>query len=201
MFTARYGLIPYIQQITFNLWKVKNYLSCILSLGYELWNYKYSGETRRIVAQFLACKTRKAITIMEECRNLFKKLQILTLTSQYLLSLLMFVVPNNNPFSTNTENHNIDTRQRNVLYLPQANLIIYQKGAYYLRIKIFNNLSLEIKNVAGNQTKSLKLLWNNFYTLIHFTHWRSALINRELCTVSQNSLLHWYNFCGSTYVN
>jgi len=95
---------------------------------------------------------------MEECRNLFKKLQILTLTSQYLLSLLMFVVPNNNPFSTNTENHNIDTRQRNVLYLPQANLIIYQKGAYYLRIKIFNNLSLEIKNVAGNQTKSLKLL-------------------------------------------
>ena len=29
------------------------------------------------------------------CRNLFKKLQILPLTSQYILSLLMFVVQNN----------------------------------------------------------------------------------------------------------
>jgi hypothetical protein len=34
--------------------------------------------------------------------------------------------------------------------VPQANLTIYQKGAYYSGIKIFNNLTLEIKNVAGN---------------------------------------------------
>jgi len=64
----------------------------------------------------------KAIRIMEGCgnrvlcRNLFKKLQILPFTSQYMLSLLMFV---------------LDTRQRNNLYLPQANVTIYQKGAYY----------------------------------------------------------------------
>jgi len=45
------------------------------------------------------------------CRNLFKKLQILPLTSQYMLSILMFVVQNKNLFSTNIENHNIDTRQ------------------------------------------------------------------------------------------
>ena len=42
------------------------------------------------------------------------------------------------------------TRQRNNLYLPQANLTIYQKGVYYSEIKIFNNLPLEIKNVAGD---------------------------------------------------
>jgi len=101
----------------------------------------------------------KAIRIMEGCgntvprRNLFKKLQILPLTSQYTLSLLMFVVQNKNLFSRNTENHNIDTRQRNNSYLPQANITIYQKGAYYSGIKIFNNLPLEIKNVAGNQKK------------------------------------------------
>ena len=45
----------------------------------------------------------------------------------------------------------IHTRQRNNFYLPQANLTIYQKGAYYSGIKIFNNLPLEIKNVAGNK--------------------------------------------------
>ena len=44
---------------------------------------------------------KKAIRVMEGCgnkvlyRNLFKKLQILPLTSQYMLSLLMFVVQNN----------------------------------------------------------------------------------------------------------
>ena len=47
----------------------------------------------------------KAIRIMEgcgnrvSCRNLFKKLQILLLTSQYMLSLLIFVVQNEIFFS------------------------------------------------------------------------------------------------------
>jgi hypothetical protein len=87
------------------------------------------------------------------CRNLFKKLEILPLTSQYMLSLLMFAVQNKNFFLTNNENYNIDTRQRNNLYLPQANLTIYQKGAYYSGIKIFNNLLLEIKIVTDNKKK------------------------------------------------
>jgi len=47
-----------------------------------------------------------------------------------MLSLLIFVVQNKNLFLRNIENHNIDTRQRNNLSLPQANLTIYQKGAY-----------------------------------------------------------------------
>jgi hypothetical protein len=86
---------------------------------------------------------KKAIRIMEGCgnrvlcRNLCKKLKILPLTSQYMLSLLMFVVQNKSFFLTNNENHNIDTRQRYNLYLPQANLTIYQKGAYYSGTKIF----------------------------------------------------------------
>jgi len=91
------------------------------------------------------------------CTKLFKKLQILPVTSQYILSLLMFVVQNKNLFLTNNENHNLDNRQRNNLYLPQANLTIYQKGACYLGIKIFNNLPLEIKNVPVTK-KNFKLL-------------------------------------------
>jgi len=62
----------------------------------------------------------------------------------------MFVVQNKNFFSTNTEIQNMDCRQINNLYIPQANLTIYQKGAYYSGIKMFNNLPLEIKNVTGN---------------------------------------------------
>jgi hypothetical protein len=42
-----------------------------------------------------------------------------------------FLVQNKDLSSTNIANQNIDTRQRNNLYLPQANLNIYQKAAYY----------------------------------------------------------------------
>jgi len=80
---------------------------------------------------------------------------------------------------------------KNNLYLPQANLTLYQKGDYYLGINIFNNLPKEIKNVTGN-LKSLKLLCNNSYTFTHFVHWNSTLTKHELCTVSQKSLLYWY---------
>jgi len=44
-------------------------------------------------------------------RHLFKKLKMLTLTSQCLLSIIMFVIQNENLFSANIENHNVDTRQ------------------------------------------------------------------------------------------
>jgi hypothetical protein len=75
------------------------------------------------------------------------------LTSQYLLSLLMFVVQHKDLFITSVESHNLETRQSNDLYITQANLSIYQKGAYYSVIKIFNKLPSNIKNVNGNIAK------------------------------------------------
>jgi hypothetical protein len=73
----------------------------------------------------------------------------------------MCVVENKKYFLTNNESHNIYTRQRNDLHLPQANLTIYQRGAQYLGIKIFNNLPLEVKIVADNQ-KMFKHELKNF---------------------------------------
>jgi hypothetical protein len=77
----------------------------------------------------------------------------------------MFVVQNINLFSTNIENHNIDTRQRNNLYLPQANLTIYQKAAYYLGIKVFNNLLLAIKKKKFKIALKQFLYTYSFYAL------------------------------------
>jgi len=81
----------------------------VMSYGIIFWgNSSHSSVIFRI--------QKKAIRIMEGCRNrvlcrnLFKKLQILPLTSQYMLSFLMFVVQNKNLFLTNNANHNLDTR-------------------------------------------------------------------------------------------
>jgi hypothetical protein len=44
------------------------------------------------------------------CRNLFKELNILPLASQYLFSLLVFVLQNKALFPSNIESHTIATR-------------------------------------------------------------------------------------------
>ena len=100
----------------------------------------------------------------------------------------MFVVQNKNLFLTNNENYNLDTRQRNNLHLPQANVTIYQKGAYYSGIRIFNNLPLEIKNVAGNE-KKFKIALKKFLHTYSFYTIESTLVNRELRTVSQDFII------------
>jgi hypothetical protein len=76
------------------------FLRSAVSYGIIFWgNSSHSSIIFRI--------QKRAIRIMEGCGNrvsctiLFKKLQILPLTSQYMLSLSMFVVQNKNLFPTN----------------------------------------------------------------------------------------------------
>jgi len=54
-------------------------------------------------------------------------------------------------------------------------------------IKIFNNLPLEIKIVADNQKKFKIALKKFLHT--HFTRLKSALVNCELKTVSQDFII------------
>jgi hypothetical protein len=83
------------------------------------------------------------------CRNLFRQLGILQLKSQYIYSILLFVLKNRKLFTTNHDAHNLQTRQNNNLYLPTSTLTLYQKGVYFTGIKLFNNLPLEIKEIVG----------------------------------------------------
>jgi len=104
----------------------------------------------------------------DSCRELFKKLEILPLYSQYIFSLSIFVIKNKHLFSTNYQIHSVHTRFKTNLHPPIANLTKLQKGVYYSGIKIRNNPPHNIKDLA-NETKlfwnSLKrfLLSNSFY--------------------------------------
>jgi hypothetical protein len=72
----------------------------------------------------------------------------------------MFVVQRKDHFITSIDSHNLETKQSNNLYTPQATLSIYQKGAYYSWVKIFNKLPSNIKNVSGNINKFKSTLKN-----------------------------------------
>jgi len=84
-----------------------------------------------------------------------------TLKLQYIFSLLILVVNNKNFFTINVDYYNILTRQTGNLHLPQADLAIFKKGAYYLGTTIFNSLATDIKDLSDN-TKKFKIELNHF---------------------------------------
>jgi hypothetical protein len=104
------------------------------------------------------------------CRPLCKHLEILPLQSQYILSLLVFVVKNKESFTNNQEINIISTTYNLNLHPSLCNLALFQKGAYYMGIKLFNHLPLQIKRLA-NEIKLFKLAVKkllislSFYTL------------------------------------
>jgi hypothetical protein len=110
------------------------------------------------------------------CRQLFKELNILPIQSQYIFSILLFVAKNKDQFLSNSEVHKINTRQTSNLYIPSANLAVYQKGVYYSGIKIYNHLPTAIKNVSTDKNK-FKLALKDISYIIPFVFWRNILIH------------------------
>ena len=92
----------------------------------------------------------------DSCRELFKKLEILPLHSQYIFSISIFVIKSKHLFYTNNQIHSIHTRFKTNSHPPTANLTKFQKGVYYSTIKIFNNLPHNIKDLASE----IVLFWN-----------------------------------------
>ena len=112
---------------------------------------------------------------MDSCRDLFKKLHILPLQSQYLFSVLMFVVKNTDFFKTNPDVHSFNTRSHHDLHIPAANL--FQKGVWYSGIKIYNHLPPTFKQLSYDISKfkmALKrfLFTNCFYKLEEYYSWK-----------------------------
>jgi hypothetical protein len=89
------------------------------------------------------------------------------------------VIDNKEHFKRNSEVHHINTRNKFSLHQPPSNLSLYQKGAHYTGVKVFNNLPPQIRELSHNgyQFKhSLKeFLYNHsFYTLDEYFNRRSA---------------------------
>jgi hypothetical protein len=63
------------------------------------------------------------------CRKLFKKFNILPLASEFLLSLLSFIVDNIKKSQRNSDMHSINIRHKHDLHKLNANLTSYQ-GVY-----------------------------------------------------------------------
>ena len=95
------------------------------------------------------------------CRELFKTMEILPFFSQYIFSLLFYVVKNKRLFPKNLCVHNNNIRSVNNFRLPFINVTKYQKAAHYVGIKFSNHLPTHIKCVA-NGIQIVKLTLQRF---------------------------------------
>jgi hypothetical protein len=100
-----------------------------------------SSEAKKI--SLLQTKTIRIMMGMkhrESCRPAFTKLNILTLASQYILSLMIFMINNLEHFTFNYSVYKRSTRHGRNLHVPQSHLAMSQEGVHCMCIKFFNSL-------------------------------------------------------------
>jgi len=92
--------------VTANILKViyYSYFHSIMSSGLAFWgnspdSIKIFRLLKKIIRIMMGCRSR------DSCRKLFPNLEILPLPSEYILSLLLFVIRNKNQFQVNSEIH------------------------------------------------------------------------------------------------
>jgi hypothetical protein len=116
---------------------------------------------------------KRIITVMsglrsrDSCKDAVRDWGILLLQSQYIFSLLIFVVNNLGLFHRSSQIYGLNMRHNFDLYHPQANLTIYQSGPYYFGIKLFNHLPLKIKELAYD-IKQFRVALNAFLHSISY---------------------------------
>ena len=140
-----------------------SYVHSIVTYGIIFWgNSPHSFDIFKNQKRIIRVMTKP--TSRHFCRQLFTRLEILPLQSQYIFSvLLLFVVKNKDLYTTNQEIHNITTRSNRNLHPPVSNLTVFQKGA----IKLFNHLTLKIKSIT-NEIKLFKPALKRFLNLHSF---------------------------------
>ena len=106
------------------------------------------------------------------CRRLFGELEILTVTSLYILEILCFIIKNRIYTTLNSDVHNYNTKHKHNLYAQHCNTNRCKRSVINMGIKLYNNLPMELKNVSDFKVfrRKLKcyLLHSAFYSLQEF---------------------------------
>jgi hypothetical protein len=115
------------------------YFHSLMRYGIVFWGNSLESKKIYLLQQ-------KTIRIMmgmkhrESCRPAFTKLNNLTLASQHILSLMIFMINNLENFTFNYSIYKRPTRHERNLHVPQSHLAMRQKGVHCISIKIFSSL-------------------------------------------------------------
>jgi hypothetical protein len=151
------------------------YFACFHSvINYGLIFRGNSTNVQRVLrVQKKVIRIMSGVGMTASCRGLFRKLNILPVASQYIFSLMLFVVANQNNFHTNLTVHGRNTRNRNQFHLPSSSTSCFKKGVFYSGIRIFNSLPDNIRSLRYDRVQFRKelrkyLMTHSFYSLTEF---------------------------------
>jgi hypothetical protein len=126
------------------------YFHAIMEYGIIFWgNSPLSRKVFQLQKKII--RTMTGCIVRASCKPLFKTLGILTMPSQYILSLMTFLANNLEYFTLQSSIHEVNTRGRVQMQNPTANLTSYRRGVYYASIKTFNALPVYIANQVTNR--------------------------------------------------
>jgi len=137
------------------------YIHSVMTYGVIFWgNSPYSIKIFKIQKNII--RTITNLRNGYSCRNVFDTMKILLFYSQYIFSLLMYIVGNRHLFITNKEIHNINTRSSFKFHIQSSNLTKFQKGVYYSGIKLFNHPLSHIRHLYYD-TKLFRTTCKSFF--------------------------------------
>lgn len=153
----------------------------VMSYGLIFWG-------NRTLSMCIFKLQKRAVRIMvgagnrDSCKKIFSQLKILPLPSQYIYSLMMFVINNMDLFAENSDIYTTVTRNSTNLHFPLTNLTAFQKGPQYFGIKIYNSLPSKIKQLSRNKNRFKKALLqflqlHSFYGIDEFFDYRVKKID------------------------
>jgi hypothetical protein len=85
---------------------------------------------------------------INSCKSPFNRLKIHVNTH---FSYMIFITNSQEHFQTNSATHSVNTRNKNQIHGPTANLSCFQKSAYYAGNKIFNSLSSSLTSLINKK--------------------------------------------------
>ena len=149
-----------------------SYFHSIITYGIVFWENS-TNVSRVFKLQKKVIRIISGVGFRNFCRGLFREFRTLPLSCEYILSLVLFVIDNQNNFRSGLEVHGLNTRNRNKLYLPTSNLSVFQKGTTYSGIRLFNSLPGSIQNLRNDRVRFKNnlgsyLMTNSFYTVAEF---------------------------------
>jgi len=92
------------------------YIQSILSYGITFWG-RYSNANKLLILQKKIVRIITNSRVRKSCREAFKNMQIMTLYSQYIITLILFTVRNKHLFTHNNKIHKCKTGNNYKLHL------------------------------------------------------------------------------------
>jgi hypothetical protein len=149
----------------------------MISYGIIFWGS--ASEAQKVfVMQKRILRIMKNMRPRDSCQEIFKRMKIMTLYSQDIYALFLFVIDNKNLFE-NSELYVYKTRFCKNLHMPSVNLAKFNSGAFIPGIRVFNHLTQSIKRQLDNE-KGFK-----------------SILKRFLCHHAVYSMNEFYQFTES----